>query len=57
MSAPDTNIAKQTRRHRPALYGIAAAVVIAAGAAVVFFGSEDLTPEEQAAPALVGGTD
>lgn len=26
MSAPTTNIEKQTRRHKPALYGIVAAV-------------------------------
>lgn len=30
MSAPKTNIPKQTRRHRPALIGIAAAVAFAA---------------------------
>ncbi|RFP86840.1 hypothetical protein DZK27_13455 [Rhodobacteraceae bacterium 63075] len=29
MSPPDTNIEKQERRHRPALWGIAIAVVIA----------------------------
>lgn len=27
MSPPDTNIPKQTRRHRPALLGIAAALI------------------------------
>lgn len=27
MSPPDTNIPKQTRRHRPALLGMAAAVI------------------------------
>lgn len=29
MSPPDTNLEKQERRHRPALWGIAIAVVIA----------------------------
>ncbi|MBS0123576.1 hypothetical protein [Thetidibacter halocola] len=29
MSAPDTNLDKQTRRHRPALAGIALAVAVA----------------------------
>ena len=30
MSAPTTNIEKQTKRHRPALWGIIAAAVFAA---------------------------
>ena len=30
MSAPDTNIEKQTRRHKPVLYVIGAVVVFAA---------------------------
>lgn len=28
MSAPDTNIKRQEKKHRPALYGIGAAVVV-----------------------------
>jgi hypothetical protein len=28
MSAPDTNIEKQTRRHKPALFGIFAAIAV-----------------------------
>ncbi len=42
MSAPDTNIEKQTRRHKPALIGIIAA--IAFGGAVfltMFFSAVD----------------
>lgn len=36
MSAPDTDISKQSRRHRPALWGMAAAVCFAAIAFVVY---------------------
>lgn len=35
MSAPNTNIDKQTRRHRPALWGIGA---VGGLAALLFFG-------------------
>lgn len=44
MSAPNTNVEKQARRHRPALIGITAAIVFAAVLFVVwlFF---ILTPE------------
>lgn len=34
MSAPQTNVEKQTKRHRPALWGMAAVVVFAS---VLFF--------------------
>lgn len=32
MTAPDTNVTKQARRHRPALYGIAVALLAAVAA-------------------------
>jgi len=52
MSAPETNTQRQERRHRPALIGIAAALVLAAVAAIImaFF---SVPSSEQAAPDLV----
>ncbi|MFD0978192.1 hypothetical protein [Tropicimonas aquimaris] len=62
MSPPDTNAPKETRRHRPALIGIAVAVVLGA----LFFltnlfnaadneidpdGGAQMTPPEATAPA------
>jgi hypothetical protein len=43
MSAPDTNVKKQERRHKPALVGmaVAAVVVIAAIIAVNAFGADE----------------
>ncbi len=38
MSAPDTNVDKQTKRHKGALAGIAAAVIFAFVIAVVWVG-------------------
>jgi hypothetical protein len=40
MSAPDTNIKKQKKRHKPAIWGIwisVAVVVIAGAAAILYF--------------------
>ena len=53
MSAPDTNIEKQTRRHSPALWGIG--IVLAAIIAFVFLAP--LAPDNDAAPATVTTTD
>jgi hypothetical protein len=52
MSAPDTNVTKQARRHKPALWGIAIALGIAAVAAVVALTSNEPLAEDQAAPAV-----
>lgn len=50
MSAPDTNIEKQTKRHRPAIYGILAALMVAACAVIVFNLWGGVPSDEQAAP-------
>jgi len=50
MSAPDTNTRKQTRRHRPALLGIAAAVAVAVVVAVVALVVPRIPADEQATP-------
>lgn len=47
MSAPETNIDKQVRRHRGPLYGIAAAVILVA---VLFFAFLGWTVEEDVPP-------
>jgi hypothetical protein len=57
MSAPDTNVEKQARRHKPALYGIALAVLVAVVAIIVFATSDGLNPADQAAPATVPAAD
>lgn len=52
MSAPDTEVEKQTRRHRPSLVGIALAVIAAIVAVAVFSLWDPVPRGEQAAPAL-----
>ena len=54
MSPPDTNLSKQTRRHRPALYGMV--VAIAAVGALLVFAVNTGTDDTELAPALEGGT-
>ena len=49
MSSPDTNIDVQTRRHRPALYGIGAVVA----AILVFVLAAQLAPDDDATPEAV----
>lgn len=54
MSAPETNIEKQTRRHRGPLYGMAfvlafAAVIFAAFLAWTSYQSDPATPNDPAA--------
>lgn len=53
MSAPDTNIEKQTRRHKGSFWGLALALIIATAAAVYFLGWTGVPGDEQAAPATV----
>ena len=53
MSAPETNVNKQARRHKPALWGIAIALGIAAVAAFVALTSDEPLAEDQAAPSRV----
>ena len=50
MSAPETNVEKQTRRHRGPLVGIAVAIVLAVAALVVvsMLSGTDEVPEEAA---------
>lgn len=50
MSAPKTNVEKQTRRHRPALIGIAVAVVLG----VLFFLLNVNSAVDDAGPFLEG---
>ena len=52
MSAPETNTERQERRHRPALIGIAVALVIAVVAAIVM-AFVSVPSSEQAAPDIV----
>lgn len=56
MSAPDTNLEKQARRHSPSLYGIALALIAAALAAFFFVAWDGVADDEQAAPATVTET-
>ncbi|MEX3016148.1 hypothetical protein [Gymnodinialimonas hymeniacidonis] len=49
MSAPDTNLDRQARRHKPALWGIAIAVGAAAIFAITAFLVEGVPADEQAA--------
>lgn len=53
MSAPQTNVDKQTRRHKPAIWGISTALVIAAVAAVFALTRSEPLVEDQAAPNVV----
>lgn len=53
MSAPDTNLDKQVRRHRPAIYGISAALLIAGVVAFFALTQDEPLVEQQAAPATV----
>lgn len=49
MSAPDTNVERQTRRHKASLWGIGIAVAAAAVFAVVAMLSDGVPADEQAA--------
>ncbi|MEJ6392131.1 hypothetical protein V8J82_02625 [Gymnodinialimonas sp. 2305UL16-5] len=54
MSAPDTNVKKQARRHSPSLYGITLALAVAVIAVVIFsVWNDSLAPADEAAPATV----
>lgn len=53
MSAPDTNVEKQKSRHRPALWGIGAAVALAILAAIGMAAWNGPPIEEQAGSELV----
>ena len=59
MSAPDTNLDRQARRHKPALWGIAIAVGAAAIFAVIALLSDGVPADEQAAgiPAATAETE
>lgn len=50
MSAPDTNIRKQRRRHLPSLIGITAALALALIAALSAFVLDGIPADEQATP-------
>ncbi|GAB5448007.1 hypothetical protein [Gymnodinialimonas sp.] len=49
MSAPDTNLDRQARRHKPSLWGIAMAVGAAALFAITALLVEGVPADEQAA--------
>ena len=49
MSAPDTNIERQTRRHKPSLWGIGIALAAAAVFAITALLSEGVPADQQAA--------
>ncbi len=49
MSAPDTNLDRQARRHKPSLWGIAIAVGAAAIFAVTAFLLDGVPADDQAA--------
>ena len=51
MTAPNTNVEKQAKRHRGPLVGIILAVVVAASAAYFFAGSDELNEGDATAPA------
>jgi hypothetical protein len=51
MSAPDTNIERQKRRHWPVITGIVAAVLLSTVAFMTFLASDQSAPEEPAATA------
>ena len=59
MSAPDTNVEKQTRRHRPSLGGIAFAVAVAAIllAGYIFMIASGGSDEAEDAPAPAAATE
>lgn len=62
MSAPSTNIEKQSKRHRPALWGILAAIVFAAVIFLAYLATlaaEGNEPGEEStsAPAAATATD
>lgn len=51
MSPPDTDTERQARRHRPALIGIAAALIVVAAAALIALLRPPAVPAgDQAAP-------
>jgi hypothetical protein len=50
MSAPDTNIRKQRRRHLPSILGISAALAIALIAGLTALLMDRMPAEEQATP-------
>lgn len=54
MSAPDTNLKKQARRHRPSMVGIALALISALVVAVAFAAWDG--PEDDAARGLPAAT-
>lgn len=57
MSAPNTNVKRQEKRHRPAIWGIGVALLIAILAAVAFGFWDGVEEEEQAAPATTEATE
>ena len=50
MSAPDTNLRKQRRRHMPSIVGIAAALAVALVAGLAILLMDRLPADEQATP-------
>jgi hypothetical protein len=57
MSAPDTNLETQTKRHRGSIWGISAALIVAVLAAVGFFLWDGVPSDNQAAPTVASDRD
>ena len=56
MSAPDTNLDKQKRRHWGPIFGITAALAVAGALFLTFFGSQTELFEDDAAAAVPATT-
>jgi len=52
MSAPETNVETQKRRHKPAIFGIVVSVALAAAALGIALVWNGIPSSEQAAPSV-----
>lgn len=59
MTAPDTDVEKQAKRHRWPLVAFAAVVLVAAGFAMFFTGADEIAEEDatDATPTVVDDAD
>lgn len=58
MSAPDTNVKKEARRHSPAFIGMGVAVLVAFAAAIFFNVWDNPAPSDgEVLPPAMTGTD
>lgn len=54
MTAPDTNVDRQVKRHKGPLFGIVLALIVAIVAAFYFTGTDDISEENAATTAANG---